>query len=222
MAICIIKPEGTVEQNAWLGALVGGLFGLIGLGVIISGVKKMLMVRKAKAEGAHYNAKIVSHEPDYSIRVNGRPAIALVLRFKDSQGRIRQEIVKTGSTEWKKFPAGGTIEISEYDSEIYVIGKKAEMVTIPGQEELTDPYAQVVSLTGFGSNGMMSAASSAPAPALGTNAMDGQAAAAPLGMAGAMSVACPNCGAASMVMPGTTIVCKCGRQFKLTEEHMIV
>lgn len=221
MAICIIKPEGTVVENAWIGILVGGLFGLIGLGIIYSGIKQKLKTMKAKAEGAHYNAKIISHEPDYSIRVNGRPAIALVLRFKDGQGRLRQEVVKTGSTDWKKFQAGGAIEIAEYEGEIYVIGKRSEMVNLPGQEELMDPYAQVVSLTGFGSNSMMTQSSSAPA--IGTDAMAGPAVAAqPMGMAGAMSVACPGCGAVSMVLPGTTIVCKCGRQFKLTEDHMIV
>ena len=219
--VCFLKPPGTVVENAWIGMLVGGLFTLCGLFIIFTGIKKILAVRKAKVEGEHYAAKIISHEPDYSIRVNGRPAIALVLRFKDDHGRIRQEIVKTGSTEWKKFPAGGTIEISEYENEIYVIGKRAEMGGIQGQEELMDPYAEVVSLTGFGSNGMMSPSSPAAAPAIGAGG-SGQAAAAPLGMAGALSVACPNCGSVSMIMPGTTIVCKCGRQFKLTEEHMIV
>jgi hypothetical protein len=201
---------------------VGGLFGLIGLAIIISGIRKMLKAMKAKAEGTHYNAKIVSHEPDYSIKVNGRPAIALVVRFKDTQGRLRQEIIKTGTTDWSKFPAGGSIEIAEYEGEVFVIGKKAEMVTLPGQDELMDPFAEVVSLTGMSSNSMMTATSTVLPNAIGANGMAGQAAAMPMGMAGAMSVACPNCGTVSMVMPGTTIVCKCGRQFKLTEDHMIV
>lgn len=218
--ICFFKPEGTVVENAWIGMLAGGVFALVGAAFIITGIKKKLNVIKAKKEGEHYSAKIVAHEPDYSIRVNGQPAIALVLRFKDSQGRLRQEVVKTGSTEWKKFQAGGTVEISEYDSELFVISKRAEMVDIPGQDELMDLNAQVLSLTGF---------SSSILPGAGMGGYDGSKAAvpgaapaAPLGMAGTMSVACPGCGAVSMVMPGTTIICKCGRQFRLTEDHMIL
>ena len=88
--ICLIKPEGTVVENAWIGMLVGGIFALIGVGIIVSGIKKILKVTKAKKEGEHYSAKIVAHEPDYSIRVNGRPAISLIVRFKDSQKRLRQ------------------------------------------------------------------------------------------------------------------------------------
>lgn len=218
--LCFFKPQGTVEENAGIGMVVGALFALIGIGIIVTGVRKMIKVIKAKKEGELYSAKIVAHEPDYSIRVNGRPAISLVVRFKDSQKRLRQEVIKTGSTKWKQFQVGATVEIAEYDSEVYVISKKAEMVDIPGQDELMDPNAEIVSITGFASSVLPSAGmggysgSKAAAP--------GAAPAVPIGMAGTMSVACPGCGAVSMVMPGTTIVCKCGRQFRLTEDHMIV
>lgn len=218
--ICFFKPEGTVVENAWIGMLVGGIFALIGVGIIVTGIKKILKVVKAKKEGDHYSAKIVAHEPDYSIRVNGQPAIALVIRFKDSQGRLRQEVVKTGSTKWKQFQAGGTVEIAEYDSELFVISKSAEMVNLPGQDELMDPNAQVVSLTGFASSVLPGTGMGGYAA--GTPAAPGAAPMAPMGMAGAMSVACPGCGTVSMIMPGTAIVCKCGRQFRLTEDHMIV
>jgi len=218
--ICLIKPEGTVVENAGIGMLVGGIFALIGVGVIVSGIKKLLKFTKAKKEGEHYSAKIVAHEPDYSIRVNGRPAISLIVRFKDSQKRLRQEVIKTGSTQWRGFQVGGTVEIAEYDSEVYVISKKAEMVTIPEQDEIMDPYAQVTSLTGYTSTAIP--AGNPGGFGVGAEAVPGAAPAAPIGMAGAMSVACPGCGAVSMVLPGTTIVCKCGRQFRLTEDHMIV
>ena len=222
--VCFFKPEGTVVENAGIGMVAGAVFALIGIGIIVTGVRKMIKVIKAKKEGEHYSAKIVAHEPDYSIRVNGQPAISLVVRFKDSQKRLRQEVIKTGSTKWRQFQVGATVEIAEYDSELYVISKNAEMVTIPEQDEIMAPNAAVISLTGFtasafpaanaGAIGMSPAAASAAAP--------GAAPMAPMGMAGAMSVACPGCGTVSMVMPGTTIVCKCGRQFRLTEDHMIV
>ena len=218
--ICFFKPQGTVEENAGIGMLVGGIFALVGIGIIVTGVRKMIKVIKAKKEGEHYSAKIVAHEPDYSIRVNGQPAISLVVRFKDSQKRLRQEIIKTGSTKWKQFQVGATVEIAEYDSEVYVISKKAEMVTIPEQDEIMAPNAAVISLTGFTASAFPAAD---PAGAnVSASAAPGAAPAVPIGMAGAMSVACPGCGAVSMVMPGTTIVCKCGRQFRLTEDHMIV
>lgn len=227
--VCFLKPPGTVVENAWIGMLVGGLFTLIGLYVMYTGFRAMFKSIVARKNGKHYQAVIWAHEDDPSVRINNRPALALVVRFKDDQGRLRQELLKTGGINHSKFPLGGALEISEYNGETYIAGKKAEMIQIPGKEELLDPMAQVLSITSDGGGVGLTAAGTpnVPAGSLGmapgaSTPMMTMGAASGLGMGAAMSVACPGCGAVSMVTPGTTIVCTCGRQFKLTEDHMIV
>ncbi len=229
--LCFLKPPGTVVENAGIGMVVGGLFALIGLFVMFTGIRTKYRSIIARKNGRHYQALVWAHESDYSVKINGIPALALVVRFKDDQGRLRQELLKTGGVNSGKYPLGGALEISEYEGTTYLVSKKAEMISIPDKEELLNPMAQVLSITTAGGGGSLTAAGTPNIPmggeGIGTihgasTPMMTMGAASGLGMGAAMSVACPGCGAVSMVMPGTTIVCTCGRQFKLTEDHMIV
>ncbi|MCR5252026.1 MAG: hypothetical protein K6E50_15635 [Lachnospiraceae bacterium] len=252
MCIGIFKPPGTVVENAGIALVAGLIFGVIGLIVLGRGVLDLVRYLTAIKNGTRYAAKVWKHDLDYSIRINDHPAILLVVRYFDNNGRLHEESLSTGTTNQHKFPLGQTVRVVEYEDRVYLLTKKAEPVRVDREEELLSaaavPEVSITTvivertaastartdnamvkiagaLTGMdedqvrmraNANGYVFQGQQAPAYTAG----GGYAGAGP--SSPAIEVACPSCGSVMAVLPGTKVQCSCGRQFSLTQDHMIV
>ncbi|MBR5421985.1 MAG: hypothetical protein IK115_12645 [Lachnospiraceae bacterium] len=203
--LCIMVRDKPGAESVWIGILVGLIFTVVGGLFIYTGVRSAVKAHRIIKAGKHYPAVIVGHDADTTGYVNGQPLLMLVVRYFDDQDRIREEQLKTGQTSRKAFPIGGMVEVAELsgEDEVCLVSKKALQQQVPRQAELLDPAAQVQNALGMSIAGSMMTAS-AVTPG------------------GAMQVACPSCGTVSSILPGTTLLCPCGRKFTLTADHMIV
>jgi len=190
--------EGVVKENAAIGTGAGILFAVVGLAVIVCGIRSIVRYRKILTEGRRYRGKIWQHEPDPSFYVNNRPGVMLVVHYMGDDGQPKEVQVKTGSVNEGKFPLGATVEIAVTENGAILIPKSVSDTYLPEQEELLKP---VIGMT------------------LGAP----QGTGATAGIGAAMAVACPGCGATVMMLPGSSVQCaSCGRQFSLTADRMIV
>lgn len=205
-------------------------FILVGIFLMIKGFKQMQKVQRASLLGVHYQALVWSYDQDYSVQTNRKPTLMLVLRFIDNQGRLRQELFQTFTSNKSKFPLGGIIEVTEHDDELYVIGKKAEKKQhLSNIDKLIDTQTDPFSKTDFRKQSNFNPIKTATATQnkLTTEKKHRYHVAnkvlqsLPNQLGPAKKVACPNCKALSIIMPGTTIICPCGKQFKLTENYKI-
>ena len=219
-----LKPPGTIESNAGVAMAAGVFFMVVALLAAIVTIRKMLIKRKSIKNGRHYPAKIWQHEGDYRTRVNGNPLLLLVVRFIDGEGRKRQELVETGTTNTKKYPLGTTVEIAENEGKIYLVRKSEEQSGSSELRALMDPAVEVETLCESNGSkllnsdtpigrlaskmGAMSAVTTTPAPLRGA-------------AGGEMQVACPGCGNVLSMIPGSSAECSCGRRITLTDDHMI-
>lgn len=217
----IITPQ---QDKIWGAYFVCSCFILVGIFLMIKGFKQMQKVQRASLLGVHYQALVWSYDQDYSEQTNHKPTLMLVLRFIDNQGRLRQELFQTYGSNKSKFPLGGIIEIAELDEELFVIGEKAEKRQhFSDIDKLIDsqaiPFSKTCSQKLSNSNSIKASTIThnkhkyyIPNKALQS---------LPNQLGPAKKVACPNCKALSIIMPGTTIICPCGKQFKLTENYKI-
>ncbi|MCR4643354.1 MAG: hypothetical protein K5697_15170 [Lachnospiraceae bacterium] len=228
--IGLLKPPGTIIENAGIAMAAGAFFALIGLLVIILGIRRLIKKAQVIKKGKHYPAMIWQYDADYSTMVNGKPLLQLYVRFFDDAGHMRQEILKTGTTSRSKYPLGNTVEVSEYDGEIVLAKKSSVAEAHPRRGELIDPAAVPVSLCGADAYGATAAdvlgdkkAAFGNMIAASTSLTGRASNVPPAGAAGGMmNIACPQCGNVLSVVPGNSVDCSCGRRVTLTPDHMIL
>lgn len=109
-------------------------FGGIPLIGILGTLKNIIHRLNAIRFGAQYQAKVLSYEQDYSMRVNGKPVNDIVVAFfKD--GKPCRETIDINALNRGGYPAGSTVDIYEYKGE-YSIGSTAYDGYIPGEQDL--------------------------------------------------------------------------------------
>ena len=194
--------------------------------------------------GTHYLAIVWSYEPNYSVQINNKPTVELVLRFIDNQGRLRQELFPTNSANTSKFPIGGCIEIAEYEDECFLLKNKAQTIrNVPDRKKIMDPKAIPYSRTGAPGAANFTAAGTQygiskknDIPIINKASATGRFIASqnnyslplkilqslPIRLGSAKKITCPNCGLISVIEPETTIICSCGQKFKLTKDYKII
>ena len=201
--------------------LFGGVFLAAGLAVVVGGIKSVKRGMETLKFGKRYTGKIFRYESDPGIRINGMPAIILVVRFFDETesviGNIREVWIKTGGRNMKKYAIGNTIEVAVNGNDAQMISKSYKSIKdayLPGQERLMShtemsvrmdaPQAQT-SIPEYNYNSDMTMGSY---PAGGVSTKD---------------VLCPGCGGVVSLAPGSRVICpNCGREVGLTIENMIV
>lgn len=214
--------DSVKEQTSPLIMLVfGGLFLAAGLAVVVSGIKSLKTGMDTLKFGKRYKGKIFRYENDPGIRINGYPAIILVVRFFEESdsviGNIREVWIKTGGRNMKKYAIGNTIEVAVNGYDAQMVSKTYKSVKdayLPGQERLM-------------SNMEMSTRLDAPQtmatiPEYNYNA-GVTAGAYPAANAALKDVLCPGCGGIVSLAPGSRVICpNCGRNVGLTVENEIV
>ena len=149
MISCFSAAEPGETEAILFGVIFGGVFILVGAAVASIGLRAQFRIAAAKKNGTRYKAKIWEYDADYSLRINGVPAILLVVRFFDDKGVVREERVETGTVKDKKYPLGQTVDICEYQGEFYLLSKKAVDEKIPREHEIMTAFVQSIP-SGFG------------------------------------------------------------------------
>ncbi len=115
-------------------------FLVIGSGFMIAGIKPALKRKKFLKEGISYYGKIVSYQPNSSIRINGEPLLHLEVRYFDRYGRISSASVSTGTGSKIGFNLGETVQIAELNGEVILISEKSQNIRIQGEDTLIMTY----------------------------------------------------------------------------------
>ena len=218
-----------IEENSTGNPIVlipfGGIFAIAGLAVMIGGIKAVMQASETLKLGSIYTGKIFRYESDPSMRINGRPALAPVVRFFDETGAIKEVCVKTGSIDQKKYAIGNTMQVAVYNNDAQIVNKTYRKIKgefVPGQDRLMSPMEMSQRIGGP----VLQAGMSPGMPMAG--AMQGSAAIPEYNYNTGMQpvardVMCPGCNGIVTIMPGSQVVCPhCGRTVGLTFENMIV
>ena len=127
-----------------MAALVGGGIAIpflaIGTGFMIAGIKPALKRKKFLKEGISYYGKIVSYQPNSSVRINGEPLLYLEIRYFDRYGRISSASVSTGTGSKFGFNLGETVQIAELNGETILISERSQNIRIQGEDTLIMSY----------------------------------------------------------------------------------
>ena len=228
--ICLYFNKDVMENSDGNPAVLipfGAIFAMAGLAVMIGGIKAVIRASETLKLGKIYTGKIFRYESDPSMRINGMPALAPVVRFFDETGAIKEAVVKTGSIDQKKYALGNTMEVAVYGQDAQMVTKtyrKIKKDFIPGQDRLMSAMetAQRVG----GPIGTAAGAYAMPAvhqQATGTSAIPEYNYGVAEIPSGPRDVMCPGCNGIVTLAPGTQVVCpNCGRTVGLTVENMIV
>ncbi len=220
--MCLAFSDSVKEQTSPLILIIfGGVFFAAGMAVVIGGIKSVKTGMDTLKFGKRYTGKIFRYESDPNIRINGYPAIILVVRFFEETnsviGNIREVWIKTGGTNTKKYAIGNTIEIAVNGNDAQMISKTYKAIKdsyLPGQERLMSQMEISTRLDA------PQAQSAIPEYNYNSNVSAG---AYPTGAISMKDVLCPGCGGVVSLVPGSSVICpNCGRKVGLTIDNMIV
>lgn len=119
--------------------LIGGVFGAIGGGILISQIKRARAQRKIEKQGKKYTGKIYGYVEDHSCTMNGAYLYNIKVHYFDEKGIEREAIVNTGFTKGTgDYPIGATIDIIALGSAYTWVKDSVRYEKIYGEEELMD------------------------------------------------------------------------------------
>ena len=135
--IGISIATGQVTPAAF-GGLFAAIFGGIGGLFAFLGHKGMHGKDGILEEGAAYYGKIFGFDSDYSVLMNGRPMIILVVRYMD-QGQIRETRLTTGEIDPSLFPRGATVAFKMLNGQAALVPGSVSMMKLEREEDILNP-----------------------------------------------------------------------------------
>lgn len=99
------------------GVLFGGIFFVVGLGLIYSWIAAERKKNNILKNGERVWGTIVDYADDCSLYVNGVPALDIIVRC-NYRGESKLCRLKTQQTKEKKFPVGANILLAVYQEQV--------------------------------------------------------------------------------------------------------
>ena len=128
-----------VNINGYIMAAVGGLFAVVGIGVVISSFSSRKDKKILEEKGRKYTGKIYSYVESHGIMVNDAYPVNIKVRFFDEKNIKREVLIPTefikGSGE---FPIGATIDIIIGGGKASWVKDSVRFETLENEEELMD------------------------------------------------------------------------------------
>lgn len=80
-------------------------------------------VKEIISKGIYYIGKIIDYDDDYSVTINDRPLVSVVVKFIED-AEEKEMVFTTGSSRSSRFPIGTTIYVYKYEEEYAATRKK--------------------------------------------------------------------------------------------------
>ncbi len=137
IGIIILCKTNIMELGLF--AVIGFVFSLIGVGFLISQMKKSRKRKELLQNGRRYTGKIYGYIEDKSILLNNAYPINIKVHYFDIDNIEREAIIPTGFARGSgEYPLGATIDIVALDSSYTWIEGSVRFETIEREEELMD------------------------------------------------------------------------------------
>lgn len=122
-----------------IGALIPGIFVVLGLGFIIGVLYSVAKKKEIITKGKKYTGKIYGYVPDTSCTVNGVHPLNVKARYFDENQVEREAILPTSFSGGSgQYPIGMTIDFYIYNGKCGFDAKSVRNEYIPGEAELMD------------------------------------------------------------------------------------
>ena len=126
ITIMLFSPQAKTELGLWLFI---GLFHIVGIGVIVAGIRKYLERKAIIASGVKVKAKIVEYKTNTAIKTNDVPELVYVCRYFDND-LIKEVEIHSGKCIRidNKFPVGCTVQLAVMDGVAEIVNRLSEVL----------------------------------------------------------------------------------------------
>jgi len=150
-AIIIPLYMHSIGANASLGAVMWGILALMFGGLMLyGGIQEVAQDKRFKKNSKVYEGKIYEYRTNPKYKMNGAPALALLVRFFNDDGNIDEVVVNTTSFKEKDFPLGYTVKFRYDSNRADLVRKSVTYEHIVRETELMDSTLDVQKMKKLG------------------------------------------------------------------------